>query len=130
MDHAQAGIVIDGLEVARRVTDQEGECPPTAFGVRSGRVDWKKPLQLETPSAYAQAAQEAGVPAVVVVGSHALVDADNPESKLVRLYAGLVNARGEVLLAGKQQRWARPDQQWSAPSLAGPLPVGALEWSV
>jgi hypothetical protein len=132
VDHGQAliSITLDGLEAARKVVDKVGECPATLFTMRGGRVDWKKPVVLDSPSEYAEAAQQAGTPACVIIGSHSLVDPDHPESQLIRIYAGVVNAEGRVLRSGKQQKWKR-GREWSAPSLTpGPLPVSAPGWTI
>ena len=127
---ARESIVRDGLEVARRVADQVGEVPPTLFVLRPSGTDWKNPIDLATPSEYARAADMLHATAVVIVGSHTLIDADHPGVPVIRLYCGVVNARGEVLVAGKQLRWA--DQpKWTEPSItAGPLPVAVTGWRV
>jgi hypothetical protein len=123
-------IVLNGLEVARRATDQVGECAPTLFVVRGDAVDWAHPVPLDHPRDYVAAAQRLNAPSVVVVWSHAYVDADYPDTRLLQIFAGVINLThrtGVALKGAKRQRWA-DSPSWTNPSvLEGPLQLGS-EW--
>jgi hypothetical protein len=62
-------IVLNGLEVARRATDQVGECAPTLFVVRGDTPDWAHPVPIAHPREYlaGRAAAKSGVRLSLVV---------------------------------------------------------------
>jgi hypothetical protein len=89
------------------------------------------PFHLSAPSEYAKVAEAHGAWAVVVLFSHVFWDEDEPSVRLLQLFSGLANAKGEVLAAAKTQRWSIDGPEWTAPSLVeGPLPVSSGGWRV
>jgi hypothetical protein len=131
MTDPRSAVALDALEIARSVAARGQGVPPTLFLVRERGVDWAHPVALSVPSEYASVAEAHGARAVVVIFSHYFVDEDEPDVRLLQLFAGLVNAKGEVLAAAKCQRWTIDDLGWTNASvIEGPLQVSSGGWRV
>jgi hypothetical protein len=94
----QGTLVLQALEVARRVFEASGECPETVVPIRNGAANFHRQRVLgEGANDYARAASDLGAQAALVFGAKTFPGEKNPDATIYTLRCWLSHWRGVIL---------------------------------